>query len=305
MDCTDNSVTEAVEIDSIPKNFEIPSNTSEERYQDFKYRDAVSSTSFYNQVRNERNKTSELSQKYKNKAVEELLMEYQNENTDPNLKKWLKEEVFFRIFFLIPFVIKKSNYQLSSTIFNDCVQNISLTVFKAIDKFDPTRGFPLVNYLAGYFKGAISKTFRDANIISVPSNKRKELCDAPYNIKLESIGCDINYSSNCACVSREYVDNESIGAPEVNFEEKVHNIQLKEWLEDILSSEANVLTDDERMILLHHYGVFGAEKKSYKYLAKMRELEGRGHTHCRISQIRAKALEKIKAYFDKCGIEQF
>jgi len=93
--------------------------------------------------------------------------------------------------------------------------------------------------------------------------------------------------------------------PSEDFDEIVHNIQLVEWLEDSISKECGLLNDDERRVLILHYGLFGTQPQPYKEIAKLRRAEGRGFACSRLSQISTQAKKKLSAYFAEIGLEEY
>lgn len=136
--------------------------------------DSVSSVSEYVQLRKRHQDNAQLSELYGHCSLEELFMAMRKPGQEEKTQKWLRDEIFFKVFFLLPYVVKK-NYKIPGHLFNDAIQNMSLTVLVAIEMFDPTRGFKFTSYLAGYLKSAMTRTFKDTNVVSVPTGLRKIL----------------------------------------------------------------------------------------------------------------------------------
>ena len=90
---------------------------------------------------------------------------------------------------------------------------------------------------------------------------------------------------------------------EIDMDERMHSAQLIDWLATALSEEAGILTPDERMVLTHHYGLFGAPQMKYEEIAKIRGATGKGCACSRISQINTAAIKKIRDYFYDYMIE--
>ena len=84
---------------------------------------------------------------------------------------------------------------------------------------------------------------------------------------------------------------------EIDVDERIHSEQLLGWLEEALSKDSGVLTDDERLVLTHHYGLFGAKQMKYEEIAKIRKAAGRGCACSRISQINTTAIKKVRDFF--------
>lgn len=259
--------------------------------------DAVSAVSEYYHLRKKHDARTSWRKQYGEMTKEELFHAMRQDCISEEERLWLRDEIFFQVFFLLPSVVKK-NYRISSHLFNDMMQNMSHMLLVAINMFDPTKGFKFTSYLAGYLKSGMTRAFRDTNVVSVPTGRRKMLQE--MQAKLEASPNEI-----VSYTGIEYDNNGSAGSPKINFEELVHNKELEEWLEDAVSREAGLCSDDERMILTLHYGLFGSEKKSYREIAEIRKKGGRSSSFSRISQIHARALEKLRQYFMERHIEEF
>ena len=90
---------------------------------------------------------------------------------------------------------------------------------------------------------------------------------------------------------------------EIDMDERMHAEQLLVWLGHAMSEEAGILTPDERMVLMHLYGLFGAPKMKYAEIAAIRGATGKGCACSRISQINTAAIKKIREYFYDYMIE--
>lgn len=86
---------------------------------------------------------------------------------------------------------------------------------------------------------------------------------------------------------------------EIDVDERIQSAQLINWLESAMSEAAGVLTPDERLVLTHHYGLFGAPQMKYEEIAQIRRASGRGCACSRISQINTAAIKKIRDYFNE------
>lgn len=259
--------------------------------------DAVSGVSEYVQLRRKRSCNTELAEQYAAYSIEELFIAMRLPDLEERVRQWLRDEIFFRVFFLLPYVVKK-NYKIPSHLFNDAIQNMSLAVLAAIGMFDPTKGFKFTSYLAGYLKSAMTRTFKDTNVVSVPTGRRKILREMQMS-EGESPDEIFSYTG------LEYDSNSAAGSPKINFEEIVHNNELLEWLEEALSKEAGICSEDARLIILSYYGLFDAQPMPYREIAEIRKKRGCSSSLSRISQIHAKTIEKLRQYFFERNIEEF
>ncbi len=78
-----------------------------------------------------------------------------------------------------------------------------------------------------------------------------------------------------------------------------------EWLEEALSKEAELCSEDARIIILSYYGLFGTEPIPYRVISEIRKNLGLSSSLSRISQIHAKTIEKFRQFFQDRNIEEF
>lgn len=263
----------------------------EDTARDYHKSDNVSTVSEYNKLRKKHSKRKDLQEKYSSYSQEELIADYKKEETDPEVKDWLKEEVVLRVFFLQPYILR-TNYKIPSAIFNDTLQNMTMAVIQAMNVFDPSLGLKFVNYLPGYFLGAVAKSFKDQNVVSVPTGKRRVLKE------LRESGQEILAYSGVHFDENYYMSNNS-----ESFESRMHQEDLEMYLRAAMHPDSEVLTDDERLVLLHHYGLFDNDELTYKKISAKRP--GKGCAYSRLSQIHKHAVTKLRKYFDSRKLEEY
>lgn len=265
--------------------------------------DVVRSISEYKQRRLKHDANKKCVLTYGKLKTEGLLSVYCELDENHPDRAWLKEEVFLRTFFLIPYVFKR-HYSLPLDVFDDAIMNMSQMVLVAIDKYKPGKGASFSNYLYGPFKAAVAKTLHDTNVVAIPPARRKllriamekanedgeSLADYTGILPDIPISCDGSYEAHDS---------------NVDYEEEIHKIELVEWLEEAISREHGVLTHDERRLLIMHYGLFGHPCVAYKEIARIRQEEGKGCAHSRLSQIHLQAIEKLRDRFAQLGIEEW
>lgn len=88
-----------------------------------------------------------------------------------------------------------------------------------------------------------------------------------------------------------------------DIDERIHQSQLVEWLEEALDKESGILTDEERFIIIHHYGLFNTKPMIYSEIAEIRKQKGKGCACSRISQINSSAIRKIRKFFEENSVE--
>ena len=283
------------ELENILKEKEGTKDVKDDKATAMKSVDAVSAVSVYRQLYKKHDKRKDLREKYNKQPVEIIIRDYHFGDNDAATRTWLRYEIFFRIFFLLPHAVKKQ-YRIVSHMFNDAIQNLSIEVLKAIEQFDATKGYTFTNYLVGYFRSGIARTFNDSNVVAIQSVRRKMLREQGES------HCEPNEITSYTGL--EYNENSAFGQ-EFDFEEYLHNKQLEQWLEEAMSREAEVITEDERRVLVYHYGLFRTPKRPYREIAKMRAAEGRGCAYSRLSQIHSKAIQKLKRFFFDRMIEEY
>ena len=304
-------------------------------------KESVSAVSVYKKIRERHCEYPE----YNDIPIDRLLYIYHIDETDKSRRRWLRDEIFLRVYFLIPYTIKKK-YFMSADMFNDASQNMAISILQAIESFQPGIGFSFTNYLVGYFRGAIAQSFRETNIVSIPSARRKMLrsitddkdgasphetislseidnscdrderepedamvSDEPKDVDVEMHEGSYSTLCNASRTATLFDDNAAHHTQRftknIDFDATLHGQQLVELLEDALSREAGVLTDDERRVLILHNGLFGHEEMVYKDIAKLRKAEGKGCAPSRISQIHTSAIMKLREHFSRVGAEEY
>lgn len=83
----------------------------------------------------------------------------------------------------------------------------------------------------------------------------------------------------------------------IDADERIQSAELVELLQNALSEDSDILTPDEKLVLIHHYGLFGKPQMKYEEIAKIRKASGRGCACSRISQINTAAIKKMREYF--------
>lgn len=259
---------------------------------------AIACVDTYLKIARKYDLNSALVEKYKHVSLEKMITEYQKKRVSEEELSWLRNAVLFKVFFMIPYALKKF-FRVPRHLINDATQNLVVKILEAMEVFKPSLGYKFQNYLYGYVFSGIAQTFQDTNIVRLPDSRRKIL------------------KEHCECTTQRTEDDQpdsplptyhsatSCPADIDDYDEVVHNRQLTDWLQEAMSSEAGLLSADERRVLIMHYGLFGAKQCTYQEIAALHKAEGKGHACSRMSQINTAALKKLRAFFKDAGLEEY
>lgn len=254
----------------------------------------ITNINTYLRARKKQAQNNPLYLKYSKMSVEALIQAYKDEKTSEATKTFLLEMIYLKIFFYFPSFLSKKRYKLTMPLYDDALQNISGHILEAIKRFDPSKGTLFLAYAYGDLTAAMAQTFKETNVVrlppgatykeyfreeTVPSTENSDISPDTILVSKSTLFSDISYSDT------------------VDYDEDLHRKQLVEWLEEALTAEADVLTDDERLVVILHNGLFGNEPMVYADIAAMRKNMGKGCSRSRISQIHTKAIGKLKKWF--------
>ena len=264
----------------------------------------------------------------KDLTTEKLLAIYHSEDQDEDTRMAAREMAYLKTIFLVPSTINYM-YSVDTETFNDAVQNASLTMLTAMEWFKPNLGYTFAHYNLGYFRSAMSRTFRDKNVVDFPSgvlgNRTKKDDGVVY--KQESYDPDAErvreatepdhsdsehrpVPAGSLSSFSEYNDEYAYG---MGMESSMYNGssvedeschgELRQILDYAVSKESGILTDDEREVLILHSGLYGEKEHHYKEIAEIRAARGQGASCSRISQLNTSAKNKIKEWLETKGYD--
>ncbi len=213
---------------------------------------------------------------------------------------------------LVVSIAKK--YTGQGVLFMDLVQEGSLGLIKAANRFDYSKGFKFSTYATWWIRQTIARAVaNNSKVIRVPVHMidkirlvKKTIFEINYltgkdatteeiskklnmpvkqvesvlnTIKLEPISLDTPVADNLSL--EDYISDEQTRSPE----NEVKNIMLKEDIELMLKT----LTAKEEKIIINRFGIDGSKPKTLEQLGK--EM---GFSKERIRQIEAIALRKLR-----------
>lgn len=213
---------------------------------------------------------------------------------------------------LVVSIAKK--YTGQGVLFMDLVQEGSLGLIKAANKFDYSKGFKFSTYATWWIRQTIVRAIaNNSKVIRIPVHMidkirlvKKAVFELNYNlghepseeeiakhiklplkqvqmalntIKLEPVSLDTPVAENLSL--EDYIADYNYTSPEEN----TQNILLKKYIENFL----NKLSEREKQIIIGRFGIDGSKPRTLEELGKTL-----GFSKERIRQIESSALKKLR-----------
>jgi len=185
--------------------------------------------------------------------------------------------------------------------FSDLVQEGNLGLIRAIDRFDPERGFRLSTYAAWWIRHYISQAIGEETSIRIPRDMKRKRRNAENPNKAGSDNGNVSEK-----LARKWIINpammpvaslerpingktfslsDTLRSPHLLPEDVVIGRELRRLIERCLEE----LTPKEERVLRLRYGLDGGKSHTFEQIgAKF------GLTRARIQQIESEALQKLR-----------
>lgn len=214
---------------------------------------------------------------------------------------------------LVVSIAKK--YTGQGVLFMDLVQEGSLGLIRAADKFDYEKGFKFSTYATWWIKQTIVRAIaNNSRTIRIPVHMldkirllRRAIIDLSSKLGREPYDSELAQRLNLSVKKIKTIKESMINEPlsldtpvaddltiedyisddlEANPDNKTNQALLNNNIKDAL----NLLEEREKIILIHRYGLFGKNKKTLEEIGKIL-----GFSKERIRQIENLAVKKLRA----------
>jgi len=207
-------------------------------------------------------------------------------------------------------------YQNQGIGLSDLINEGNVGLIKAASKFDETRGFKFISYAVWWIRQVIMQAISEqSRVIRLPLNKigalnkirkaqvilEQQLERQPTNSEIASL-IDISEQEIGATqsVSGWHVSTDASMSGEMTStlldvlynpdEEKPDHTLMVDSLRVEINSLLGTLTEKEKCVVVHYYGVSGCQAQSLEEIGEYLQL-----TRERVRQIREKAIRKLRA----------
>jgi len=260
------------------------------------------------------------------RKIEQLSSEEQNElaiKAKAGDQKAMEKLVECNLRFVLTIA---KDYQYGNVDVKDLINEGNIGLIKAVEKFDPSRGFKFISYAVWWVRQSIMQfIYEHGNMVRLPINKinvigkvnkaveqlHHKLDREPTVEEIQAItdfsveDIKSSYMDNARCFSidqkiSEDSDTEMIdiipGETMEDIEGKLNGESLKHEINNVLTT----LTERETQILNMYFGLNGSKELGLKEIG-----DSLGLTNERVRQIKELALKKLRMYGKSSKLREF
>jgi RNA polymerase primary sigma factor len=205
-------------------------------------------------------------------------------------------------------------YQNSGLSLGDLINEGNVGLIKAAKRFDETRGFKFISYAVWWIRQSIMQALAEqSRIVRIPLNRvgslnkinrtfsqleqkyqreasNQEVADA-LNVAIDDVDKALNMGGRHVSMNAPFVSGEDNSLLDVmeNMEETPDSALMAESLRGQIERTLTTLTEKERDVIVHYFGLSGTQAKSLEDIADQLNL-----TTERVRQIKEQALRRLR-----------
>jgi len=217
-------------------------------------------------------------------------------------------------------------YQYGNVSAEDLINEGNIGLIKAVNKFDPSKGFKFISYAVWWIRQSIMQyIYENGSMVRIPINKIniigkvnkasealfKQLDREPTPAELQALtefsADEIKSSyldnSRCFSIDQKVSDESETELVDIIPGETMEDIDVKlnsDSLKHEINSILTTLTDRESQILNMFFGLNGSKEYGLKEIGEELNL-----TNERVRQLKEIALKKLRAYNKSTKLREF
>ncbi len=186
-------------------------------------------------------------------------------------------------------------YPRSGLELDDRVQEGNIGLLKAVERFDPEKGYTFATYATYWIRQAITRAIADSGrVIPVPVHRQEAMAKAERK-RESSAACDDEHEGNFEAIEDAYLVGDIFGSiPDLylerfseavyTYDDEVERRLMQGKIDDVL----HTLTPHQRRALNLRFGLEDGRERTLEEVKKL------GVTRERVRQIEEKALKKLR-----------
>jgi RNA polymerase primary sigma factor len=205
-------------------------------------------------------------------------------------------------------------YQNGGLSLGDLINEGNVGLIKAAKRFDETRGFKFISYAVWWIRQSIMQALAEqSRIVRIPLNRvgslnkinrtfsqleqkyqreasNQEVADL-LDLPIEDVDKALSTGGRHVSINAPFVSGEDNSLQDVleNIEEPPDSALMVESLRGQIEHSLATLAEKERDVIVHYFGLYGAEAKSLEEIADQFHL-----TRERVRQIKEQALRRLR-----------